>query len=204
VSDLFEITTPGLWHFPGMAEAREAELTGIIDTLTLQAPFRIMATPGGSNMSAAMSNCGGAGWVSDRTGYRYARTDPLTQNPWPAMPAPLRTLASEAALRAGFANFTPDVCLINRYQLGAKMALHQDRDEADFTAPIVSLSLGLSAIFLWGGAKRADKPVKLPLHSGDVVVWGGASRLNFHGVAPLKPGPHKLGWRYNLTFRKAL
>jgi alkylated DNA repair protein (DNA oxidative demethylase) len=164
-----------------------------------------MQTPGGKTMSVAMSNCGDAGWVSDRRGYRYDALDPLTGRTWPAMPDLFVTLASDAAERGGFARFTPDVCLINRYEIGARMALHQDRDEGNFTAPIVSISLGLPAVFLWGGRQRSDRPRKYPLTHGDVVVWGGPSRLNFHGVMPVKAGLHPtLGpFRYNLTFRRA-
>ena len=170
-----------------------------------QAPFRHMVTPGGHEMSVAMTNCGGFGWVTDRSGYRYDRGDPLTGRPWPAMPASFCKLAGQAAAQAGFAAFSPDTCLINRYQPGAKMSLHQDRDEHDFGAPIVSVSLGLSAIFLFGGSKRSDKPRRYRLEHGDIVVWGGPARLNFHGVAPLADGEHALlgRQRINLTFRKA-
>ncbi|WP_297369306.1 DNA oxidative demethylase AlkB [Acidocella sp.] len=201
---LFGVETPGLCQLPGFARAHENAVIALIGAIAAQAPFRTMLTPGGGRLSAAMTNCGQAGWVSDRRGYRYERTDPLSRQPWPAMPGLFQTLAQNAAHQAGFPGFTPDVCLINRYEPGAKMALHQDRDEADFTAPIVSVSLGLAATFLWGGPTRAAKAQKLPLFSGDVVVWGGPARLTFHGIAPLKPGPHKLGLRYNLTFRRAL
>ncbi len=203
-ASLFGVETPGLCQLPGLAAAEEPALLAHIGAIAAMAPFRVMLTPGGGRLSAAMTNCGQAGWVSDRRGYRYERTDPLTGRPWPALPCLFQSLARRAAHEAGFPGFTPDVCLINRYEPGAKMALHQDRDEADFTAPIVSVSLGLAVMFLWGGAGRADKPRKLLLGSGDVVVWGGPARLNFHGVAPLKPGPHPLGLRYNLTFRRAL
>lgn len=176
-----------------------------ICAITAQSPFRQMQTPGGKTMSVAMSNCGDAGWVSDRRGYRYDALDPLTGRTWPAMPDLFVTLASDAAERGGFGRFTPDVCLINRYEIGARMALHQDRDEGNFTAPIVSISLGLPAVFLWGGRQRSDRPRKYALTHGDVVVWGGPSRLNFHGVMPVKAGLHPtLGpFRYNLTFRRA-
>jgi len=152
-----------------------------------------------------MSNCGARGWITDRRGYRYSATDPLTGAPWPPIPAAWAALAARAAEQGGFPGFAPDACLINRYIPGAKMTLHQDRDEAGVSAPIVSVSLGLPAIFLWGGAARTDKPARLPLHSGDVLVWGGAARLNFHGILPVKPGLHpRLGAaRLNLTFRKA-
>ncbi len=176
-----------------------------IETITAGAPFRQMSTPGGKLMSVAMSNCGAHGWITDRRGYRYSATDPLTGAPWPAIPPAWAALAAQAAEQGGFPGFAPDACLINRYIPGAKMTLHQDRDEADVSAPIVSVSLGLPAMFLWGGAARTDKPARLPLHSGDVLVWGGAARLNFHGILPVKPGLHpRLGAaRLNLTFRKA-
>ena len=205
--DLFGAAPPpGLTYLPGFALAEEAALIAAALDVAAAAPLRVMSTPGGRKMSAAMTNCGAAGWVSDARGYRYERHDPLTGRPWPEIPQLFTKLAQAAAAEAGFAGFNPDVCLINRYEPGAKMALHQDRDEADFSAPIVSVSLGLPAVFLWGGAKRTDKPARLTLHSGDVVVWGGATRLNFHGVAPLRPGRHALlgAVRLNLTFRRAL
>jgi DNA oxidative demethylase len=153
-----------------------------------------------------MTNCGQAGWVSDRSGYRYDAVDPDTGSPWPPIPVTFARLASAAAESAGFAGFTPDVCLINRYEPGAKLSLHQDKDEHDFSAPIVSVSLGLPAVFLWGGLRRADRPRRIRLESGDVVIWGGPSRLVYHGVAPLGEGEHPLTGRFriNLTFRKAL
>jgi alkylated DNA repair protein (DNA oxidative demethylase) len=204
--DLFgETAPPGLAYLPGFALAGEAALIGAALEVATAVPLRVMSTPGGRKMSVAMTNCGAAGWVSDARGYRYERRDPLTGLPWPAMPGLFLALAQTAAAEAGFGGFTPDACLINRYEPGAKMALHQDRDEADLTAPIVSVSLGLPAVFLWGGAQRADKPARLALHSGDVVVWGGETRLNFHGIAPLRPGSHPLlgAARLNLTFRRA-
>ena len=169
------------------------------------APLRHMTTPGGFRMSVAMTNCGSVGWVTDLTGYRYDERDPLTQRPWPAMPAALLTLAQEAAAAGGFPGFVPDACLINRYDPGARMSLHQDKDEADFGAPIVSVSLGLPAVFLFGGDRRSDRPVATPIEHGDVVVWGGPSRLRFHGVRPVKDGVHPLlgRQRLNLTFRRA-
>jgi DNA oxidative demethylase len=170
-----------------------------------QAPFRHMVTPGGHVMSVAMTNCGSAGWVTDRSGYRYDAADPEAGKPWPAMPASFRSLAGAAAAEAGFSGFAPDACLINRYAPGARMSLHQDRDETDFGAPIVSVSLGLSATFLFGGLQRSDRPRRYRLEHGDVVVWGGPARLAFHGVAPLADGEHALmgRLRINLTFRKA-
>ena len=189
----------------GFARSFETDLIADINAIVAQAPFRHMVTPGGHAMSVAMTNCGNAGWVTDRSGYRYDPGDPLTGKPWPAMPPSFSELAGQAAAQAGFPSFSPDACLINRYQPGAKMSLHQDRDEHDFGAPIVSVSLGLSAIFLFGGSKRSDKPQRYRLEHGDIVVWGGPARLNFHGVAPLADGEHPLlgRQRINLTFRKA-
>jgi alkylated DNA repair protein (DNA oxidative demethylase) len=188
----------------GFVGADEAELIAAVRDIVAAAPLRQMFTPGGHQMSVAMTNCGNAGWVTDRSGYRYDADDPETDKPWPAMPPLLRDLADRAADRAGFAAFAPDVCLINRYVPGAKMSLHQDKDELDFGAPIVSVSLGLPAIFMFGGLKRSDKPRRFRLEHGDIAVWGGPSRLFFHGVAPLADGEHPVmgPQRINLTFRK--
>jgi alkylated DNA repair protein (DNA oxidative demethylase) len=189
----------------GFARPSEGELIAALRDIEGLAPFRHMVTPGGHSMSVAMTNCGSLGWVTDRSGYRYDAKDPETGRPWPAMPASFYRLAVEAAEQAGFRSFSPDACLINRYQPGARMSLHQDKDEDDFGAPIVSVSLGLRAIFLFGGLKRTDKPRRFRLEHGDVVVWGGPTRLVFHGVAPLADGEHALlgRQRINLTFRKA-
>lgn len=189
----------------GYARSVEQELIVALRAIVDQAPFRHMSTPGGHQMSVAMTNCGSAGWVTDRSGYRYDEVDPQSEKPWPAMPSAFRTLAEQVAAEAGFDGFAPDACLINRYEPGARMSLHQDKDESDFAAPIVSVSLGLSAIFLFGGSKRTDKPQRFRLEHGDVVVWGGPSRLFFHGIAPLADGEHALmgRQRINLTFRKA-
>ncbi|MGI4856976.1 MAG: DNA oxidative demethylase AlkB [Janthinobacterium lividum] len=169
------------------------------------APFRRMCTPGGAMMSVSLTNCGTLGWVSDRHGYRYERRDPRTGHAWPALPAAFSHLARDAALQAGFEAFAPDACLINRYLPGTKMSLHQDRDERDFSAPIVSVSLGIPAVFQFGGMARGDKTVRVPVFHGDVVVWGGVDRLRFHGVLPLKAARHSVldEQRINLTFRKA-
>jgi DNA oxidative demethylase len=200
-----EVIAEGAVLLRGLARLVENELMAALRDITAQAPFRNMVTPGGYRMSVAMTNCGNLGWVTDRTGYRYDTHDPETGKPWPAMPASFRELATEASDRAGFGGFLPDACLINRYQPGARMSLHQDKDEQDFGAPIVSVSLGLPATFLFGGMKRSDKPRRFRLEHGDVVVWGGPTRLAFHGVAPLAEGEHgRLGrQRINLTFRKA-
>ncbi|QWG20047.1 DNA oxidative demethylase AlkB [Bradyrhizobium sediminis] len=189
----------------GFARPFEVELIADVGGIVEQAPFRHMMTPGGHQMSVAMTNCGSAGWVTDRAGYRYDGVDPESRKPWPSMPPSLHALAAQAAAAAGFVGFLPDACLINRYQPGARMSLHQDKDEQDFGAPIVSVSLGLPAIFLFGGLQRSDKPRRFRLEHGDVVVWGGPARLAFHGIAPLADGEHAvLGrQRINLTFRKA-
>ena len=189
----------------GFAKAFEAALIADIGDIVRQAPFRHMLTPGGHQMSVAMTNCGGYGWVTDRSGYRYDANDPEAARPWPAMPPSFCRRAGQAAARAGFHGFAPDACLINRYAPGAKMSLHQDKDEDDFGAPIVSVSLGLPAIFLFGGLQRSGKPRRFRLEHGDIAVWGGPARLNFHGVAPLADGEHALmgRQRINLTFRKA-
>ena len=188
------------------AEADAAVLMAAVERIHLAAPFRRMTTPGGYVMSVAMTNCGRAGWITDRSGYRYDASDPTTGRKWPAMPPPFRRLAERAAAAAGFDRFVPDSCLINRYEPGTRLSLHQDRNERDFTAPIVSVSLGLPAVFLFGGLRRGDQPRRLRLESGDVVVWGGAARLAFHGVGPLAEGDHPMtgSCRINLTFRKAL
>ena len=188
----------------GFAGAVETGLIAALRATVEQAPFRHMMTPGGHQMSVAMTNCGSFGWVTERTGYRYDSHDPEAGRPWPPMPPSFRELAMRAAARAGFAGFAPDACLINRYQPGARMSLHQDKDELDLDAPIVSVSLGLPAIFLFGGLQRGDKPRRFRLQHGDVAVWGGPTRLAFHGVAPLADGEHTLlgRQRINLTFRK--
>ncbi len=189
----------------GFARSFEAELLAALRTIVKQAPFRHLVTPSGHRMSVAMTNCGSVGWVSDDAGYRYDAIDPESGQKWPVMPAVLSRLAADAASAAGFNGFAPEACLINRYVPGAKLSLHQDKDELDFAAPIVSVSLGLPAVFLFGGLKRADKTARRRLEHGDVVVWGGPSRLFFHGVAPLADGEHAVmgRQRINLTFRKA-
>jgi alkylated DNA repair protein (DNA oxidative demethylase) len=189
----------------GFAQSSDAELLDALQTVVAVSPFRHMTVPGGRSMSVAMSNCGAAGWLTDRTGYRYTATDPQTDRRWPVMPPIFERVAVSAAAAAGYPGFVPDACLINRYQTGARMALHQDKDERDFAAPIVSMSFGVAAIFLWGGQKRADRPRRVTLTHGDVVVWGGPSRLCYHGVSPLRPAHHALtgASRYNLTFRKS-
>jgi DNA oxidative demethylase len=200
-----EIMADSAMLLRGFARPFEADLIAALRAIVEQAPFRHMVTPGGHQMSVGMTNCGDRGWVTDRSGYRYDANDPEAGKPWPAMPPSFRRLAEQAAAEAGFAAFSPDACLINRYGPGARMSLHQDKDEHDFGAPIVSVSLGLPAIFLFGGLKRSDKPRRYRLEHGDIAVWGGPARLAFHGVAPLPDGEHAaMGrQRINLTFRKA-
>lgn len=190
----------------GFARPIDAVLLAALRPIVAAAPLRHLVAPGGWRMSVAMTNCGRVGWVSDRGGYRYDPVDPGTGQRWPPMPALFADLAARAAASAGFAGFAPEACLINRYVPGARLSLHQDRDEANLDAPIVSVSLGLPATFLFGGLKRTDRPRRVPLMHGDVVVWGGPSRLAFHGVAPLAGGEHAIlgRQRINLTFRKAL
>jgi len=190
----------------GFAVEDALALLGEIQRIAEQSPFRRLITPGGFRMSVAMTNCGAVGWISDRRGYRYGAGDPETGRPWPAMPPLFRALALRAADVAGFPGFEPEACLINRYALGARLTLHQDRDEGNLSHPIVSVSLGVPATFLFGGLERKEKPRRFRVEHGDVAVWGGPSRLAFHGVDTMKPGHHaRTGeLRYNLTFRKAL
>lgn len=188
----------------GVPTDEQALLTDLA-AVVAASPFRHMITPGGFRMSAAMTNCGALGWVSDRTGYRYTAIDPDSGLAWPPMPASFQRLATDAATRSGFDGFVPDACLVNRYDPGARLTLHQDKNERDFAAPIVSVSLGIPAVFLFGGLTRGERPARVPLHHGDVVVWGGPARLRYHGVLALQEGYHPLmgGHRINLTFRKA-
>ena len=210
--DLFADADP--WHEPlgpgavvlrRFVLAESQELVAAIATVAELSPFRQMVTPGGYTMSVAMTNCGGVGWTTDARGYLYSPDDPLSGNRWPPMPAGFLALAQRAAREAGYDGFQPDACLINRYLPGTKLSLHQDKDEARLDAPIVSVSLGLPAVFQFGGARRSDPLKRLLLEHGDVVVWGGESRLWYHGIQPLKPGHHAVtgACRYNLTFRRA-
>ena len=213
--DLFEdrVTCPpqcerlraGAFVLRGLAVAESAEILKELVGILAQAPLRHMTTPGGFRMSVAMSNCGALGWVTDRGGYRYTPVDPESGRPWPAMPAVFTSLATRAAKRVGYGSFVPDACLINRYEPGARLTLHQDRNERDFAHPVVSVSLGMPAVFQLGGSRRADRSVRVPLQHADVVVWGRESRLSFHGVLPLGQGRHPAtgGCRINLTFRHA-
>jgi len=189
----------------GFATASAETLWREIARVIEAAPLRHLVTPGGLRMSVAMTNCGSLGWVSDRSGYRYDPVDPDSGRAWPPLPEALQRLAREAATAAGFPGFEPDACLVNRYEPGARLSLHQDRDEKDLGQPIVSLSLGLPAVFLFGGVKRNDGTVRVPLAQGDVVVWGGASRLRFHGVLAIRDGWHPTtgACRVNVTFRRA-
>ncbi|NWC07594.1 DNA oxidative demethylase AlkB [Pseudomonas agarici] len=193
------------WVLRGFALPWVERLLPALQNVLRQAPFRQMVTPGGFTLSVGLSSCGALGWTTDRSGYRYSAVDPQSGRPWPAMPEVFRHLAVDAAQAAGFEQFTPDACLINRYVPGAKMSLHQDRNEQDFNAPVVSVSLGLPAMFLFGGHERSDKTLRVPLFHGDVVVWGGVDRLRYHGVLPIKDGHHpRLGAeRINFTLRTA-
>lgn len=200
-----EALSDGAAVLRAFAHERAPALIEALDAITAQAPFRHLVTPGGYRMSVAMTNCGSLGWVSDRSGYRYDAIDPDTGRHWPAMPQAFADLATAAASQAGFPGFESDACLINRYEPGSRLSLHQDKNEHDYAAPIVSVSLGLPAMFLFGGLQRADKSTRVPLVHGDVVVWGGPARLRYHGILPLKEGHHPLlgDHRINLTFRKA-
>ncbi len=213
--DLFEIAGgvqpqqealgPGAVLLRGFATRDEVALLAGVEDVARKAPFRHMVTPGGFCMSVAMTNCGALGWVTDGTGYRYDAVDPESGRSWPRMPDSFLRLAQDAAVRADLGPFVPDACLVNRYEPGTRLSLHQDRNERDFGAPIVSVSLGIPAVFLFGGAHRTDRTRRVPLAHGDVVVWGGPARLRYHGVMPIKEGHHPLvgGHRINLTFRKA-
>lgn len=196
---------PAAWHLPGFALAEAPDVLNAVATVERQAPLRRMTTPGGRRIGVSMTNCGDLGWVSDRSGYRYQSIDPDSGEAWPAMPPLLAELATRAADAAGFGGFVPDAGLINRYQPGIGMGLHQDRDEHDLAAPIVSLSMGMTATFLFGGLRRGDRPQRIALQHGDAVVWGGEDRLRFHGIAPLRGSAHPLlgEQRLNITLRKA-
>ena len=210
--DLFDNTAEQALHIAegaillrGLALHNEAQILADLNLVLSQSPLRQMVTPGGFTMSVAMTNCGNLGWVSDKKGYRYNALDPNTGVPWQAMPMSFLQLAKHAAAEAGYDNFVPDACLINQYKVGARMSLHQDKDEQDFSQPIVSVSLGITAVFQFGGLKRSDKPSKILLQHGDIIVWGGKSRLNYHGIMPLPANIHAVlgAYRFNLTFRKA-
>lgn len=194
----------GVWLHHRRALAEQEPIRQGLEEVARQAPFRHMKTPGGHTMSVAMTNCGPFGWVTDRGGYRYTRKDPESGLPWPEMPRAFLQLARACAGESGFSNFSPDACLINRYEVGARMGLHQDKDEQSFDHPIVSVSLGLPAVFQLGGRQRSDKVERVALAHGDVLVWGGAARLLYHGVLAVKAGTHAWGpYRFNLTFRRA-
>ena len=203
--DLKNELGPGTAILRGLLKDRETAVMEGLFSVAAKSPFRHMVTPGGFRMSVAMTNCGHLGWVTDRKGYRYASVDPVTGSQWPAMPEAFLHLAQEAAATAGFPAFVPDACLVNRYEPGARLTLHQDKNEKDYAEPIVSVSLGLPAVFLFGGLERSDKTSRIAVCHGDVIVWGGPARLRYHGVNPLKEGIHAVAgpYRFNLTFRKA-
>lgn len=196
----------GAFVLRGFAFAQAMALHEAVSRMTVRAPFRNMVTPGGFCMSVAMTNCGSYGWISDSTGYRYDAIDPQSGQPWPRMPEIFMALAQSAAAVAGFQKYVPDACLINRYDPGTRLSMHQDMDERDKEAPIVSVSLGIPAVFLWGGMRRQDEHIRIPLFHGDVVVWGGPARFRYHGVLPIKEECHTLTGRcrINLTFRKVM
>jgi alkylated DNA repair protein (DNA oxidative demethylase) len=200
-----EILCTGAVMLRGFAQKYQTQLFAGLKEVAAKAPFRHMVTPGGFRMSVGMTNCGALGWITDETGYRYDRVDPETKEAWPEMPDRFLTVASSAAAEAGFDEFFSDACLINRYEPGSKLSLHQDKNERDFEQPIVSVSLGVPAMFLFGGLRRSDKTERIPVEHGDVIVWGGPSRLRYHGIMPLKENFHPLTGRtrFNLTFRKA-
>jgi DNA oxidative demethylase len=215
MNDLFAEVTPlietekladGVFLFRNLAAESAPSIVQMVSRITKVSPFRHMITPGGYRMSVAMTNCGRVGWITDRHGYRYAPMDPETGGPWPPIPELFRRLAETAGARAGFAGFKPDSCLVNRYEPGAKLSLHQDRNEESYEHPIVSVSIGLPARFLFGGLTRNERSRRIQLKNGDVIVWGGPSRLAFHGVDTLADGDHPLTGRcrLNLTFRTAL
>lgn len=210
--ELFDMSAQGVealgrhaYVLRGLALPFVNDVLSALKDIEIQAPFRHMITPGGHTMSVALTNCGQLGWVTDRSGYRYSPVDPQTGQPWPPMPGAFAQLAQQAANAAGMAKFQPDACLLNRYLPGAKMSLHQDRDEKDLAAPIVSVSLGIPAVFQFGGHSRSVKPTRVTLFHGDVVVWGGEDRMRFHGILPVKQAEHPLlgAQRINFTFRKA-
>jgi alkylated DNA repair protein (DNA oxidative demethylase) len=200
-----EILCTGAVMLRGFAQKYQTQLFAGLKEVAAKAPFRHMVTPGGFRMSVGMTNCGALGWITDETGYRYDRVDPETKEAWPEMPDRFLTVASSAAAEAGFDEFFSDACLINRYEPGSKLSLHQDKNERDFEQPIVSVSLGVPAVFLFGGLRRSDKTQRIPVEHGDVIVWGGPARLRYHGIMPLKENFHPLTGRtrFNLTFRKA-
>ena len=214
-ASLFELGSPaplskdilgaGTAFLAGFALHTQDELLLSLKCIAERSPFRNMVTPGGYRMSVAMTNCGPLGWVTDRSGYRYDAIDPEMNRPWPMMPLPFRELAVAAGKEAGFSNFVPDACLINRYEPGARLSLHQDKNEHDLTQPVVSVSLGLPATFLFGGLERAERTQRIQIVHGDVIVWGGPARLRYHGIVPLRDGEHSRTGRvrYNITFRKA-
>ena len=200
-----EVLFPGAVLLHRYALKLERTFLDELDTLTKISPFRQMLTPGGRKFGVHNTSCGEVGWISDARGYRYVSIDPVSEQPWPTMPREFQQLATDAAEEGGFKHFIPDSCLVNRYAPDIKMSLHQDKDEADFSQPIVSVSLGMSATFVFGGLQRSDKLRRIDLHHGDVLVWGGPARLLFHGIQSIKDQPHPImgAQRINLTFRRA-
>jgi len=199
-----EVIAPQVILLRGFATPTASLITAI-EAISSVAPFRHLTTRGGGSMSVAMTNAGAWGWHSDLKGYRYVEVDPVSGRKWPTMPAQFAQLAREAASTAGFEAFAPDACLVNRYQPGAQMGSHRDFDEADFSHPIVSVSIGVPATFVWYGTERSGRGRPVTVEDGDVLVWGGVARAGYHGVRKLAPAEHPAtgGLRYNLTFRRA-
>ena len=198
------MTVPaGFQLLPAALDAREQKALAETVLGVLEAfPAAHYVTPGGKAMSVAMSNLGPLGWVSDARGYRYQATHPATGRPWPAIPQVLLDLWA----RHADAEVPPDACLVNLYRGTARMGLHQDRDEADLRFPVLSLSLGDTAVFRIGGTSRGGKTASVRLASGDVCLLGAEARLAFHGVDRILPGSSSLipgGGRLNLTLRRA-
>lgn len=195
---------PSAWILRGYAVSQADQLLAAIEQVSEQAPFRHLQTRTGKQIGVEMTNCGELGWYSDRKSYRYETQDPQTKKDWPLMPDSIALLAKKCASVTGFSDFIPQACLINRYHPGVGMHLHQDNDEKTLAAPIISLSLGVSAVFMFGGMQRSDKPAFHLLRHGDVVVWGNEDRLRFHGIQQLKVSHHPLTGqiRYNLTIRQ--
>lgn len=206
MNDLFSSSVsilPGMQLHQQFVDTRS--LQPALEAVLAQAPLRRMQTARGHEMSVQSTNCGELGWWSDRQGYRYTTHDPLSGKPWPEMPAVFRQLAQRAARESGHDSFKPDACLINRYEPGTQMGAHRDNDERDFSAPIVSVSMGIEARFFVIGPERRGRSKAVDLRDGDVLVFGGPARRFFHGVRKLKPGEHPVfgSVRWNLTFRKA-
>lgn len=209
MDDLFSVALPkGTSRLKNhLDNALQRELVNATQLVSKSAEFSHPTTKSGGVYSAEITNCGTVGWWSDSKGYRYTEKDPRSGRAWPKMPK-LFVDTLESALHGTSAEgFEPDACLINHYVKGAKMGLHQDKDEADFSHPIVTISLGAAADFLIGGVKRSDPSQSIMVESGDIMIMGGESRMRFHGIRKIYPGSSPLpdlDGRISLTFRKAL